>query len=140
MKQFLCGTYFKKTVVVVFIAFLTLPVLSKAAEGADSTAKKQKDGYVEYVSADAGSLWFTIKYANPGGGQFSLVVKNSDGDILFRGVFAGSDFYRRIKMLVDDKDTIPSFIIKSSTGSVTQSFRINRMSQSTENLVTVTRL
>lgn len=141
MKQTIRGTFRKLAVVtgISVVAVLVSPFVSKANTGIDSVAEKEKQSYVQYLGTSESSIWFNVKYANPTGEKFYLVIKNEDGDVLYQSSFTDVNFSRKIKLLIEEQDINPTFIIRKGSEQVAQSFQVNSATRVTEHVV-VTKL
>ena len=121
----------KKAIAVTAIStglLLVNAATSNAATLKDSVTTTEKANYVQYVSATEDGVWFNIRYANPTGEKFTLLIKNSDGDLLYQGSFSSSNFEKKIKVLnEEDNETLtPTFIIKTADNKrISQSFQVN---------------
>lgn len=142
MKHFVRGT-FKKTLIssgLVLGAFVLAPVVTKAAHNTiDSVQENSKKSYVKFLGTENGDVWFSVNYANPAGEKFTLIVKNEDGDVLYEGAFNDQKFSRKIKLVLDEQDALPTFVIKTASQRFAQSFQVNADKRLVENVV-VTKL
>ena len=142
MKQIMRGT-FRKTLVasgLVFGAFVATPLVTKAAHsGIDSVQEKEKKSYVKYLGTEDGGVWFSINYANPTGEKFTLVVKNDADEILYEGVFNEAQFSKKVKLLLDEQDALPTFVIRTASREFAQTFQVNSDTRMVEHVV-VTKL
>jgi hypothetical protein len=141
MKQTIRGTFRKSLVVagILMGAMLANPATSKANNGVDSVVEKEKQGNIQYLGTSDNSVWFNVKYANPTAEKFTLVIKNADGDILYQGQFTDVSFAKKIKLLIEDEDVNPTFIIKAGNRQIAQSFQVNTSTRLIEQVV-VTKL
>jgi hypothetical protein len=141
MKQTIRGTFRKSLVVagVSICAVLASPLASKANNGVDSVVEKEKQTNVQYLGSYDNSVWFNIKYANPTAEKFSLIIKNADGDVLYQGQFTDVNFAKKIKLIVDEEDVSPTFIIRAGNKQIAQSFQVNTATRLIEQVV-VTKL
>lgn len=142
MKHFVRGT-FKKTLIssgLVLGAFIVTPLVTKAAHNPiDSVQENGKKSYVKYLGTENGDVWFSVNYANPAGEKFTLIVKNEEGDILYEGTFNNQQFAKKIKLVLDEQDALPTFVIKTPSRQFAQSFQVNADTRLVENVV-VTKL
>ena len=141
MKQSNRATFRKLVVATGFaiVAVITAPAIAKASIGVDSVTEKEKQSNIQYLGAEDNSIWFNVKYANPTAEKFSLVIKNADGDILYQGYFSDVNFSRKIKLLIEERDVHPTFIIRKGKEEIAQSFQVNTAKRVREQVV-VTRL
>lgn len=132
----------KKAVTVVTLAaaiMLAAPSKVKASERntKDSTTAGAAQAHVQYMGVAEEGLWFNVKYANPKGEKFTLLVKNGEGDVLFQGSFTEVNFSKKIKILNDDAEAIaPTFIIKTAENKrIVQSFEVNTAKRTVEEVI-----
>ncbi|BAV09354.1 hypothetical protein FLA_5402 [Filimonas lacunae] len=128
------------TVVIAAIAmFFATPATTKANTVTDSLAiaSDNKPSQVQYLGTTADGLWFDIKYANPKGEKFTLMIKNADGELLFHGSFSGANFSKKIKIVNEGPNSLtPTFIIKTADNKkIAQSIQVNSTSRSVEDVI-----
>lgn len=142
MKHFVRGT-FKKTLIsssLVLGAFVVTPLVTKAAHNAvDSVQENGKKSYVKYLGTEDGDVWFSVNYANPAGEKFTLIVKNEEGDVLYEGSFNNQQFSKKIKLVLDEQDAFPTFVIKTASQQYAQTFQVSADTRMVEHVV-VTKL
>jgi hypothetical protein len=80
---------FRSAFLILSIAVLTS--LSSFAQDSTSTVAAEP-AYVNFLRVTNGQLFFTVKFNNPGGRRFDIVVNDSDGENLYRGNFSGKEF------------------------------------------------
>src|ERR1700740_1735361 len=82
MKMQLNYRFRKTSVTLLFVSLLIsgLPVLSRAGEGDTATVKP---AVVQYLGSQNDKLLFEVKLSNEKGERFEVVVKDSNGEILF---------------------------------------------------------
>lgn len=127
-------------VIVAAVVSLATPSGSNAAVVAvkDSVAVSTADkAHVQYLGVAEEGLWFNIKYANPKGEKFTLLIKNAGGDVLFQGSFTDINFSKKIKILNEESGSItPTFIIKTADNRrIAQSFQVNTASRTVEEVI-----
>lgn len=80
---------FKRAFIILSIAVLT----SFSSFAQDSTSTVTVDpAYVNFLRVTNGQLFFAVKFNNPNGRRFDIVINDSDGENLYRGNFSGKDF------------------------------------------------
>ena len=74
--------------------FLSIALLTSISSlGQDSTSTVTVDpAYVNFIRVTNGQLFFAVKFMNPNGRRFDIVINDSDGENLYRGNFSGKDF------------------------------------------------
>lgn len=122
------------------IVLLAAPSRSKACTTTvkDSVATVAFDkAHVQYLGVAEEGLWFNIKYANPKGERFTLLIKNAEGEVLFQGSFSEANFSKKIKILNEENETLtPTFIIKTADNRrIAQSFQVNTASRTVEEVI-----
>lgn len=132
---------FKKIVTAAVLATVTLiatPSVTKACAGTDSvTAVSNMAAQINFLGHAGDGVWFNVKYANPKGESFTLLVKNAEGDVLFRGTFTDTNFSKKIKILSEENDTLtPTFIIKTADNKrIAQSFQVDATSRTIDEVI-----
>jgi hypothetical protein len=79
---------FKRAFIILSIAVLT----SFSSFAQDSTTVAADPAYVHFLRVTNGQLFFAVKFNNPNGRRFDIIVNDSDGENLYRGNFSGKDF------------------------------------------------
>lgn len=132
----------KKAIAAITLAatvMLAAPSNVKASDKVtkDSAAAGVSQAHVQYVGVAEEGLWFNVKYANPRGEKFTLLVKNGESDVLFQGSFTDVNFSKKIKILNDKSEAIaPTFIIKTAENKrIVQSFEVNTASHTVEEVI-----
>lgn len=74
--------------------FLSIVVLTSFSSfGQDSTSAVTADpAYVSFLRVTNGHLFFTVKFDNPNGRRFDIIINDSDGENLYRSNFSGKNF------------------------------------------------
>jgi len=80
---------------------------------------------VNYLGMGQSMLWFNIRYDNPAGHYFSVVVSDDGGNRLYEESNVSKDFYKTFALMPDDIDKV-TFVIRGPKGfSLKRSFRIH---------------
>lgn len=109
------------------------PFNSKANNGGKEKSVKETvtplaDGKlsVQYTGSTEDRIMFNVKFENPGAQKFWLIIKNTEGDVLFQAQFGDVHFNKNIQFLREGDDVNPTFIIRSGKEEVRHTFAINR--------------
>ena len=82
-KKFKCAILFLS--IVLFASFSSIAQDSTSTVAADPA-------YVNFLRVQNGQLFFTVKFNNPNGRRFDIVVNDAWGENLYHGNFTGKDF------------------------------------------------
>lgn len=107
MKQSFLKFTGKKFLAVAFIsASLLLASFNGNATASHSIIEliSGSDSNVQYTGSTSDALLFKVNIDNEKAEPFTLTVKNSDGNILFTGIFKDSSFQKQFKILKGDND------------------------------------
>lgn len=121
------------------LAIVAAPVTSKANNSVDSVGVSSKKANIQYLGTYDNSVWFNIQYANPNAEKFEIIIKNEDNDVLYQGKFSDKNFSKKIKLIKDQDELKPTFIIRSKENQTEQAFAINTSTRVVEEIV-VTKL
>lgn len=142
MKKQSFRVVFKNFLMVTGIAAFVLvaaPTVSKANNSVDSAGVSAKKANIQYLGTYDNSVWFNINYANPNAEKFEVIIKNEDNDILFQGKFSDKNFSKKVKILREQDELKPVFILRSQADQTEQRFVINTSTRLVEEVV-VTKL
>ena len=91
---------------------------------------------VQFAGSATNALIFDVKINNITGEKFTLVIKNSEGDVLFSKDYADKAFSKKIKILKDETDgTYLSFSIVSPNKDLENTFEINATTKVVDDVV-----
>lgn len=120
-KRFVLGTLF-------------VAALSVANAKTTTTASPDKVE-VKYTGVDVNNqLSFNIKYANPTGNTFSLVVLDENGDQLFKGAYGDKSFDKTFKLPKSEMSKV-SFVIEDVKASYKEKFDVNIKTRVIEDVI-----
>ena len=122
------------TVAMAFIVLATTPFNSSANNGGEKTTRAkttttplaESQMSVKYTGANDKGLTFNVQFENPGAQKFILVIKNTEGEVLYQAQFHDVHFNKTIQFLQDEEEIRPVFIIRAGKQELLQSFTINR--------------
>ena len=124
------------TSAVAAIVLLSNPLSGKASNSVDSAATAKQPS-IQYLGNYDNRVWFDVKFSNPTGEKFELVIKDATGDVLYRGQFSDKNFDKKIKFLNEAEELKPTFVIRTGKKEVEQTFAV---STTTKTDVVVTKL
>lgn len=105
--------------------------VSKPAITATADANKVE---VKYTGVDKyNQLSFNVKYSNPSGNIFTLVVLDENGDQLFRAHYSDRKFDKTFKLPKSEVNKI-SFVIEDGKGAFKEKFDVNVETTTYENV------
>ena len=76
---------------VLFLAIALMTSFTSFSQDSTSTVAAEP-AYVNFLRVTNGQLFFTVKFNNPSGRRFDIVVNDAYGENLYRGNFSGKDF------------------------------------------------
>lgn len=128
--------------VVAIAAFIANPLTSKANVGGVNEEKisslTESHVNVSYIGSNESSVVFKVEFENPTTEKFWLIIKNDNGDIVYRRQFNDAHFSKSVYFQNEDGTEMhPTFIFRNGDKEVVRQFAINKTV--TENTV-VTRL
>jgi len=124
------------------IVILVSNPLASQANGGRTDSKKasltEEQVSIKYVGTENGQVVFHVEFENPTAEKFALIIRNDNGDVVYRQQFADVHFSKNVYIANVDSDIQPTFVIRSgNSNEIVRQFRVSRTV--TEN-TTVTRL
>lgn len=124
--------------VIALVAFLN----SNAAVGGRNeekiTSLTEQHVNVQYIGSNETNVVFRVEFENPTTEKFWLIIKNDNGDVIFRKQFSDAHFAKSIYFNNEEgADIHPTFIFRNGDKEVVRQFAVSKTV--TENTV-VTRL
>ena len=114
------------------------PIASLANGGKNDKAKLNDEQVtVQYVGINEDHVVFHVEFENPTGEKFWLIIRNDNGDVVYRKQFTGNHFSKNVYFENEQADIRPTFIIRSDNNEIVRQFAVTRTI--TENTV-VTKL
>jgi hypothetical protein len=89
---------------------------------------------VNHLSSDAESLLFEVKLINTTGERFAVIVKDENNHTLYRAWFTEKDFNKKFRLPKSEAEKL-TFILRSESGKVTETFEINSSRRIVEDVV-----
>ena len=93
---------------------------------------------VQFAGSATNALLFDVKINNAAGEKFTLVIKNSDGDVLFSKAYDDKAFNKKIKILKDETSSAGTdftFSIVSPNKDVANTFQVNATTKVVDDVV-----
>lgn len=114
----------------VLAVLIATPAISKANN--DNKDKKEKAApiaksqvSVKYAGVEENNVLFRVQFHNPTGQRFHLIIKNDNGDEIYRGKYNDVHFSKTIRLVNDEEEMNPTFIISTLDQDISNSFAIN---------------
>ncbi|MBN9296699.1 MAG: hypothetical protein J0I41_06795 [Filimonas sp.] len=117
------------TSAVAAIVLLSNPLTGRANNSVDSVATASKQPNIQFLGSYDNSVWFDVKFSNPTGEKFDLIIKDATGDVLYRGQFSDKSFDKKIKFLNEAEELRPTFVIKTAKKEVEQTFAVSTLTK-----------
>jgi hypothetical protein len=117
----------KITATCLHIALITFILLTAEIVKAQTAVPAHPDNRasVNYLGMGQSMLWFNIRYDNPAGYHFSVIVSDDGGNRLYEESYFSKHFYKKFALLPDDIDEV-TFVIKGPNRFyLKRSFRIH---------------
>ena len=109
--------------------------LSANAKTSSTSAISADKVEVKYTGMDVNNqLSFSVKYANPNGNTFTLVVLDENGDQLFKSAYDAKKFDKTFKLPKSEMNKL-SFVIEDSKAAYKEKFDVNIQTRVIEDVV-----
>jgi hypothetical protein len=119
-----------KVIAVVLTAVLFLfggPLTSKANGGGSRKAFDEAQVSVTYQGVSDNSQVFKVDYENTKGAKFWLIIKDDNGDVVYRRQFSDAHFSKAIYFLNTDTEINPTFVIRTADNDIVRQFQVNKI-------------
>lgn len=110
----------KKTAVMLLVA--TVTVTSASAKISDSTYEDDENASVSCLKLEEGQVYFNVKFENPDGGRFDILVNDVAGDNLYRATFTGKNFDKVFRAPVENGKLV--IIIRDNKDKTSHKFEL----------------
>jgi hypothetical protein len=133
----LFSKFIRTTVIVIMLSGAVSANAQAAIESAEisNAASGIGKSAITFVVATNESLYFDVKVENASGEKFQIIVRDENGNTLYRGNYSDRDFNKRFKLPKGDSGKI-TFLIRSDSGNKTESsFEINSNTRVIEDVV-----
>ncbi len=95
------------------------PIIEKIVSPADQLVS------VYYAGSNDNSVIFHIEFENKTGEKFWLIVKNDNGDIVYKSAFTDSLFEKNVRLTREESEMHPTFIIRTANDQVERKFSVD---------------
>ncbi len=109
--------------------------LSFSAIAADKNSEKEAASAVQYVGTTEKGIVFNVKYDNAAATPFSLIIMNEYGDVVYQQQYSDKSFDKKVLLTKEPGDAHLTFIIKSASANIKQSFDISTTTRTVEDVV-----
>jgi hypothetical protein len=106
------------------------PIIEKIVSPADQLVS------VNYVGSNENSVTFHLDFENKTGEKFWLIIKNNEGEIVYKNAFTDTHFEKNIRLTREENEMHPTFIIRTANDQVERKFSVDR--KISENIVVTT--
>jgi len=90
----------------------------------------EKNVTVNFLGASENNFVFHLEFENKSGEKFWLVIKNDAGDVVYQKAYTDLHFAKNIRIVKEDAEMNPTFIIRTSTEQVERKFSVkNKVSE-----------
>ncbi|RXK81317.1 hypothetical protein [Filimonas effusa] len=115
---------------VVLAILIATPAISKAENGTKDKKSKavpvaKSQVSVKYAGMQDNNVVFRVQFHNPTGQKFNLIIRNHNGDEIYRGRYSDVHFSKTIYLVNDDEEMAPTFTISTLDQDIDNSFTIN---------------
>lgn len=135
MKKQTFTTTIKKVILgsmVSSLLFLSANASVSPVRAYDVNAKTR--GEVKYSGIDNNQLHtFQVKFHNPTGANFNLVIKDSNEEVLFKGNYSEKEFNKTFKFPKDESNKL-TFVIEDAKKNVTEQYSVQFETRTVEHV------
>lgn len=96
------------------------PIIEKIVSPADQLVS------VNYVGSNETSVTFHLAFENKTGEKFWLIVKDDNGETVYKSAYNDSHFEKNIRLTREESEMHPTFIIRTGNDQVERKFSIDR--------------
>lgn len=109
--------------------------LSLSATAAGKVSEKETASAVQYVGTTEKGIVFNVKYDNAMATPFNLIIKNEYGDVVYQQQYSDKNFDKKVMLTKEPGDAHLTFIIRSGSANIRQSFDITTTTKTVEEVV-----
>lgn len=131
MKKQTVNTIVKNTILSMFSLVLVLQAGANTA--ANPETNNTKDIEIHYAGHSNDNLAFDVKFANPSGKTFTLLVLDEFGQSLYKANYSNKNFKK--KFIVPKDETVLTFVIQVGKEVHREKFDVNIRTQQIEDVV-----
>lgn len=120
----------KKVIAVAATAtmLLILNPFNSNANGEKGKTSPAADGFnVQYTGTTEKGVVFNVQFENPSAQKFILIIRNADGDVVYRAQFNDVHFNKNVLFAKEDEVVNPTFIVRTADNQeVKQTLEVKR--------------
>ena len=90
---------------------------------------------LQYAGSTSDAYMFSIALSNPEADNFTLLVEDAEGNVLFAKNFSDKNFAKTIKLLKADDNSRYSFLIISKNKTLAHSFTVTTVTKTVDDVV-----
>ena len=90
---------------------------------------------VQYEGTTEKGIVFNVKYENAAASPFNLIIKNEYGEVVYQQQYNDKNFDKKVLLTKEPGDARLTFIIKSASVNLKQSFDITTSTRTVEDVV-----
>ena len=109
--------------------------LSLSGLAATRVNEKETASAVQYVGITDKGVMFNVKYNNADASKFELIIKNEYGEVVYQQQYNDKNFDKKVLLMKEPGDAHLTFIIKSASANIKQSFDITTTTRTVEDVV-----
>jgi len=121
------SNYVVKTLAAAAVAvvfFVSNPLNSLANGGSKKAGLTDEQVTVQYIGTSDNQVAFRVEFENPTAEKFWLIIKNDNGDVVFRKQYSDVHFSKAIYVEKEGTDIRPTFIIRNNANEIARQFSI----------------
>ena len=120
---------------IIILAGLVGSLTFSAVAANHNEKDKKAPSVVQYVGATDSGIVFNVKYDNAEAAKFELIIKNEFGDVVYQQQFSDKSFDRKIVLVKEPGEAHLTFIIKSASETIKESFEISTSTRTVQEVV-----
>jgi hypothetical protein len=112
------------------LAFLIASPIATLANGGEKKAHLNDEHVsVQYIGTDENNVVFHVNFQNPGAQKFWLIIKNDEGDVVYKKEFNETNFDKSVFIQKEEglSDIHPTFVIRAGNDEVVRQFAVNKI-------------
>lgn len=109
-----------------FTAVLSTSMTTLANDGDKKVKLTDEQVNVQYVGSTEAAVQFRVEFENPTAAKFWLIIKNDNGDILYRKQFSDVHFNKTVSFSKEESEIHPTFIIRNGDNEISRQFSVTR--------------
>lgn len=130
-KKFFLGSLLSAAVFLSANANTIANNMTPVTTGVDSVAGKLE---IRYAGLDNNELSFSVKYNNPTGNSFNLLVLDENGENLFKGTYSDKKFEKKFKLPKTEINNL-TFLIQAGKETFKEKFDVNISTREVEDVI-----